>query len=404
MPWQSAGAFFAAIALVCLNFSPALGSIFTALSIFVSLVAFIKSPNFGSIPWFFLLLALLVLWQFNFLYPNLIQSEHREKIFIRLPILFMLLNAQWRLTLNHKNMILLLLALPICWISGASMMNYFLHYKFYNVMVLESKPIPLYSIIYHIEYSVFQALLALFLLFHLISSEKAALGSFISTLLWVCFIIIVFALHVFSARTGILSFWLGLIAGGMMLGSKKQLLIGFSATALLAVISVFCIPSIKNRVVNSIEDARAVAGNSDLNHKSFGQRWVAWQVSLKLIKQQPILGYGLPNVRKAMDVEYNINNRGLEADNQVNPHNQYLECGIQNGIPALIVLVWVWLTAFVWAMAKKNPLLLGIATALAVSMLFESILERQAGVLLVYGFLSFSACWWSEIKVSEKKS
>lgn len=404
MPWQSAGAFFAAIALVFLNFSPALGSIFTALSIFTSLVSFVKSPNFGQMQLFFILLSLLALWQFNFFYPNLSQAEYLEKIFLRLPILFMLLNTNWRLTQNVKNAVLVILALPICWISGASMMNYFLHFKFYNVMVLESKPIPLYSMIYHIEYSVFQALLALLILFHLGSAEKKAESVSFRQLLWVCFIIMALALHVFSARTGILAFWLGLIAGGLILGSKKQLLIGFSATALLVVISVLWVPSIKNRVVNTLEDARAVIGNNDLNHKSFGQRWIAWQVSIKMIKEKPILGYGLPNVRKSMDVEYQKNNRGLETDNQVNPHNQYLECGIQNGIPAMILLLLVWLSAFVAAIAQKNPMLLGIATALAVSMLFESILERQAGVLLVYGFLSFSACWWAEIKVSEKKS
>lgn len=52
-------------------------------------------------------------------------------------------------------------ALPIFWIGISSVLNYVAHYKFLSQMVLESKPVPVYSMVYHIEFSVITALVLL---------------------------------------------------------------------------------------------------------------------------------------------------------------------------------------------------------------------------------------------------
>lgn len=317
-------------------------------------------------------------------------DEYWQKVVLRLPLLFLPVLMLNCINENQFKVMLLLLAVPLAWLSGAGLLNYLNHAGFYNQMVLESKPIPVYSQIYHIEYSVLQALTGLVLIIFLWVTRKSGISDNLRVVLIVCTAIIVLSLHVFSARTGILAFWTGIFAWAFVkvkkgAGSKVLLILGLLLTGV-----VLSIPSARNRLMNTGADIESVISGKDLNDKSFGQRWIAWKVSIEAIKNRPFTGYGIQNVRKALTSHYEEENYGLKLFNRVNPHNQYLEIALQNGLFALLLLILTLALAVKYAVKTKNSFLLVIIIAIAAAMMFESILERQAGVLFVFTFVSIA--------------
>jgi len=389
-PWHTAGAFFAVCAAVSLHFSPAFSSIFGVLAFLSAMVALVQEGVTADIKtsplW---LLLIFVLWQFfaDSLSANPIAWN---KWLMRVPLLLIPLSLYWRISYLLAVRFILLLALPLVWIDLASMLNYALHSKFYNQMVLESKPIPVYSLVYHIEFSVYQALLALSLLHVLLQKNQNTIGKMLRGFVMSCFIIVFVSLHVLSARTGLLMFWFG--AAGLfwlrlkLLNLSRWKILGI---AVLMMVLVAVVPSLRNRIVNTVHDFTAVVYSKDLNHQSFGQRWEAWNAALNAAKVQPIVGHGLDHVHEAMSVAYNSKQSHLDELNRINPHNQFLEVAVQSGYLAAILL----LVAFIWiaiqGYKKHNTKTLSIIVlSIAIAMCFESLLERQAGTWVVVLALS----------------
>lgn len=405
-PWQFAGAFFAAISVVFLHFSPALSSIFLAVSVVCTLGqvaqfwSMVKSPAWRI----FTILSAAVLLQFVEGLPMAKESGFWEKALLKLPLVLIPFNLFWLVNSFSKTITLLILALPLTWLSGAGLLNYFDHQAFYNQMIAESKPVPLYSNIYHIEYSILQAMVGLLLLFYLWDLGKSRFQGFTNNLLAMCLIVIVVSLHIFSARTGILAFWFGLFSG-ILLARKTRFSMPWVLIGLfVSIVAMLAVPAVRNRMANTMADVTAVWNGKDLNNKSFGQRWVAWSASIDAIREKPWLGYGVQNVRMALDAQYAKNHHGLEPENRVNPHNQFLEMGIQSGVPGMLLLLIFGIFALFHGIRTRNGIFISVLMALGVSMMFESILERQAGVLFMFFFMSLAAIWYQETKDYRKFS
>lgn len=76
-------------------------------------------------------------------------------------------------------------------------------------------------------------------------------------------------------------------------------------------------------------------------------RFLTYRVAWEMIKQQPLLGVGPGNFSAAADDINNVTAIGYAADAQRGtPHNQYLLTASEQGVPALIVYVLLWLAAF----------------------------------------------------------
>lgn len=392
-PWHTAGAFFAVFAAICLHFSPALGSILGALAFCCAAVSYFTNPDKKAISLSpLLLVSVFVLWQ---CLADAVSSTpiSWNKWLMRMPLFLFPLTTYWRLSYKIYLWLILCLALPLVWIDLASMLNYALHADFYNQMVLESKPIPIYSIIYHIEFSVYQALVALSLLHFMLGRKQIPMGAMGFGLLLTCFLILFIGLHILSARTGILMFWigaLGLLSARFSIASVRRwkVLLVFG----LAVLGTMAIPSLRNRIVNTTNDLAAVFKGGDLNHQSFGQRWEAWNAAIRAANGKPWLGYGMDKVHEAMTVSYQSGQSHLDQLNRINPHNQFLEVAVQSGYTAVFLLLVALIGIVVFSLKKPATKHMAfIVIALAIAMCFESLLERQAGtwvvVLALSGFL-----------------
>ncbi|MFN4915607.1 MAG: O-antigen ligase family protein [Sphingomonadales bacterium] len=317
-----------------------------------------------------------------------IDQESARKLLLRLPL--WLLPLIWCIkpdeTRKFSATILLFTGVVHTWIGGASVLNYITHYRFLNQMVLESKPLPLFSSVYHIEFSLILAVVCILQLSFSNYLEKV----WQRRLMAVSFMINIVSLHILSARTGILAFWLGvpflinhLPLPGWLVGPKKWLLL------LIPLSMVLIVPSLRNRIINTADDLLAVKQSHNLSDKSFGRRWEAWKVAVGVIREKPLTGVGLAGVENAMQSGFEKKQTYLPVTDRIQPHNQLLELALQSGIGVLLLfLAWLFLL-FLRYRAILAHTGISILMALGVSMFFESYMERQAGVAVFIVSLFF---------------
>ncbi len=297
------------------------------------------------------------------------------------------------------------LNIPLIWIMIASSMEYLSHHRFYSVMILESKPMPLFSRVYHIEFSLIVAMHLLFSLY-LYRNKLYQLNS--SWMIKLELLLLFLGLHFLSARTGLVAFWMGvfvLFSGDVKAVSRKWWIIGLSAVIILA----FSLSSIRNRIINTWEDISAVVNGDDLNHKSFGQRWESWKACLYVIGENPATGVGPCRFTDQHIQAYENIGSGLRLENRIGPHNQWLQwLGEYGGWLCAFLIVYLYLV-FRNARGSKNDgleyldpidgnvgqntlmrnsissskLMITMVACLFVASMFESILERQAGMWML---------------------
>lgn len=109
-------------------------------------------------------------------------------------------------------------------------------------------------------------------------------------------------------------------------------------------------------------------------------RIVLWTASLKIIKQHP-WGVGTGNVDDVLSKQLNAMKQFELANKNYNPHNQYLQTAMEIGLPGLSLLLWLLISALAFAIKHKHLFLFWFTLNLAFNMLFESILQKQSGIV-----------------------
>ncbi len=116
-------------------------------------------------------------------------------------------------------------------------------------------------------------------------------------------------------------------------------------------------------------------------------RVIMWIVAYQEMKAHPF-GVGTGNVDDYLSkrlVEYD---QKEIASHLYNPHNQFLQTGLEIGLLGLGILVLMITSTFRFAMKNKNWILLILIASLVFNSLFESMLQRQSGIV----FYSFWIC------------
>ncbi len=309
------------------------------------------------------------------------------------------------------------LNIPLIWIILGSSMEYASHHSFYSEMILESKPMPLFSRVYHIEFSL---ILAMQLLFTICIYKNQWYNSDRRWMIHIELILLFLGLHFLSARTGLISFWIGtlvLFFGDIRSVSIKWYILGIVVLSTL----IFSVSSIRNRLINTWEDLSAVVHGEDLNHKSFGQRWESWKAGVYLINEHPLWGVGPCHFEELHQQAYVEIKSALRADNRIGPHNQWIQWIAEYGWCTIVLIVVYLHQVFRISQRRKSQVLsivdlqnqhhletnsnsqgvesesltlngdgnpiqamvYGLVACLVVASMFESILERQAGMWML---------------------
>jgi hypothetical protein len=129
-------------------------------------------------------------------------------------------------------------------------------------------------------------------------------------------------------------------------------------------------------------------------------RLVMWTVSSQVAADHP-LGVGTGNVDEVLTTYLNRMGQTELAKMNYNPHNQYLQTAVELGWAGCALLIALLVTGCVRAWRSRNGILLLVVTNLAFNMLFESMLQRQSGIV----FYTFVICllWVFSNRMREKQ-
>ena len=107
-----------------------------------------------------------------------------------------------------------------------------------------------------------------------------------------------------------------------------------------------------------------------------------WKNSLELIKQNPLLGVGTGDLKDELYRLYSENNYQYGMLKKPSPHNQFLHTSVILGFTGLLFLCAYLFIPLFLAFKNRYWLYVFFLIIIIVNCITESILEREAGILL----------------------
>ena len=340
-----------------------------------SFSSFIKHKAFSGL---LLVFFAVVLSGFNS--GNLDAWLHEVKIklpFLILPIAFFILRNQIDQK-THKwiHLVFILVAL----VSTFQVFGNFLLDREAIVASLgrgKSMPTPLD----HIHYSIMMA-------YAVVSSFILAILEKEKGMKWILFIAAFYLfgfVHFLSVRTGLVIAYAGIF---MVLVwyviSRKKYLIGISALAIMVAIPFIAFHTIEsfNKKIGymtwDLKQYRKGKGNS----YSDSERLMSYKISLDLIKEKPVFGHGIGDLRPIMTQKHQ--ELYGQKDKYIYPHNQYLYILACMGIIGALIFFFGIFSPLVYA-PHRNIFLLSVFVLMLLSFLVENTIQRA----VITGFFMF---------------
>ena len=124
------------------------------------------------------------------------------------------------------------------------------------------------------------------------------------------------------------------------------------------------------------------------SENSAGAHIHLWQNAIELISENPVFGTGIGDVKDQLMGMYRKNNYINGLENQLNPHNQYLQTGVALGLVGIILLVIIFLNGLVISFKNNDWIAFLFIAIVSLNCLTESMLERRAGILFFALFYS----------------
>lgn len=136
-------------------------------------------------------------------------------------------------------------------------------------------------------------------------------------------------------------------------------------------------------------------------HTGNEERLIMWAVTIEQIKEHPF-GVGTGNLDEVLVNGLKKHNQFKLAEKNYNPHNQFLQTTLEIGIFGLLILLLIIVQTFKKALKDKNWILLFIIVSLIFNSLFESMLQRQSGIVFYTFWLGILSIY--SFKFTENES
>ncbi|MCX6251906.1 MAG: O-antigen ligase family protein [Bacteroidetes bacterium] len=193
-----------------------------------------------------------------------------------------------------------------------------------------------------------------------------------------------------SSKAGLL-IWLcviGFYAVILLFKYKRwRTVVIFVAVALTAfVLFLLLFPTAADRVSQAKQDI-AFKDSIDNSGRSTGDRILIWKSSEEIIKKHFLFGVGTGDVRDKLMEEYRRGNVIAVLKHYLNAHNQYVQTFMALGIFGLLILITMIVTPAIFSLKRENYIYFAFLFIVGISMIFESMLERQEGVVF-YAFFN----------------
>lgn len=248
----------------------------------------------------------------------------------------------------------------------------------------------------HPTYLSLYMIIALAFLWFSIPFKTASIGLKIVMLL-VSFVLLfmVYRLYSLGPWIGLMGMTTALIITYTILKKKLRLaLIGTTILLIAMFVSVKTLPflkadfdSVKNKISLYFENPTEFIELNKNEINSVDSRIVIWMTSIEFIKAHPF-GVGTGDMRDELLGYYRQKGMTTFAERELNPHCQYLQTSISIGLIGSLFLIASFVYFLIYGLKRRNYYLIALIALFATASLFESLLERQWGVVFFMFFLS----------------
>lgn len=303
-----------------------------------------------------------------------------------------ILASSFMLFSHKKNSLInftLIISSVVSLVNIFAITNYLLKKDFYDALLLQSKSIPIPNM-HHIHFGIINACIIALLLGLLITKS---LKNKIQFNLAICLLLIsVVSFHLLSSRTGLLSFYVGILVSmiwyTIQKKSLKAMFLGILIIILSLSMSYYFSDSFRNKIQNSIEDYNSWGKGDEINFKSMAMRMEASKMCIQIIGEYP-LGVGAEAQEQVLQATYVKENTPLDMENRVGPHNQFLDFGVKYGWIGMILL-FLFFIYLIPIIRKSLFPMIAIVGIIFTSLFFESLLERQTSIFIFSLFIPLS--------------
>lgn len=342
--------------------------------------AFKQKPHLVLITGYFLIFACSFFWSEDSAY-----FKERLQImlpFLLLPFSFLAMN-RWEIKW-YDALMLLFIVLNLSGI-GWSLAKYYEHKDTFDVGYGFSKVIPTPFKNDHIRFSLAVVMSICFCADLFTRYSKPLL----KILLIFIILIDILYLHILSAKSGIVAFYLvALITIIQIIFSTKFRKLGVASLFVLAslpFVMYLIFPSFKNKI-GYIRYSISQMSNSDKETNISDEgRLISYNYALQIIRQHPLTGVGLGDVFNAMKVKYSADFPDKNTTVLL-PHNQFLMAGVAIGMIGMLYLLIMLIS--IYRLVKKNDFLyLSFCIITFFALMIEPLFETQYGTCIFLFFL-----------------
>ncbi len=179
---------------------------------------------------------------------------------------------------------------------------------------------------------------------------------------------------------------------------KKINVISVSVFIAILGIAIFTI-STNKPLKRNLKELQAIQEEGFVAHlKERDVRYRLWYTSALVIKDNFWFGTSPANLTDELVKKYEDLGFKGEKELKLNSHNQYLETFAGMGVFGFLALMYVIIYSFIISIRERNYLLFFLILLLSINFLFESMLNRMAGVLFMMFFLSMFTFMKTETK------
>jgi len=190
-------------------------------------------------------------------------------------------------------------------------------------------------------------------------------------------IVLLTSLYFLSSRTGIISALI-IIPIYLIIKFKRLNKWWISGLIALAAATLLTILFLNNERIKYYFPYNSVS--SVMEKFMLDNRVPIWKSSINVIKQNLVLGVGAGDASYELQKEYLSEGYSEMYYNNLNAHDQYLEILLGTGLIGLLIFAWI-ISFMVYIAIKRRNLIFGLFLLIVlIFFLFESILNRIAGV------------------------
>lgn len=167
----------------------------------------------------------------------------------------------------------------------------------------------------------------------------------------------------------------------------KGSIVTFTCLISLILVANKILPGFNERFSSAIETALNPTKIEDISTtESSKVRVLIWNQAIQLARKYPLLGTGTGDVKDELLIMYEKAGMTGAFKSRLNAHNQYLQTLVAIGSLGLILLLVSIFIPSIIALKYKNIYFLAFIIIISINLLFESMLEKQSGVIF-YSYL-----------------